>query len=96
MTRNVRKAWNWATGSEARFTLPELLIVVGVVVLIAAVIFPNDGTSSGASDTNTIDAEILSVQEMLDAYHTDDSDASALDAEIQSIVQAILDAHAER
>ena len=77
----------------AAATMPTLLIILAIVVGLAAFTY---GTSLGQSDTSAFDAEIRSVQSMLDAYHADEGETSTLDAEIRSSVQAILDSHAGR
>ena len=71
----------------APLTMPTLLLMLAVVVGLAAFSF---GTSLGESDTSAFEADIRSVQSMLDAYH--EGEPSALDADMRS-VQAILDSH---
>ena len=77
----------------AAATMPTLLVILAIVVGLAAF---SVGTSLGESDTSAFDAEIRSVQSMLDAYHADEGATNAFDTEIRSEVQAILESHADR
>ncbi len=77
----------------AAATMPTLLIILAIVVGLAAF---SDGTTLGGSDTTAFDADIRTVQSMLDAYRADEGETDALDAEIRSEVQTILDSHADR
>ena len=80
---NMTHTAGWARAA----TMPALLIILAIVVGLAAFSF---GTSMGQSDTTAFDADIRSVQSMLDAYR--ESEPSAIDADVRS-VQAILDSH---
>ena len=77
----------------AAATMPTLLIILAIVVGLAAF---SIGAALGESDTSAFDAEISSVQSMLDAYHAAEGETNALDTEMRSSVQAILDSHADR
>ena len=68
-------------------TMPALLVTLAIVVVLAAF---SVGKSMGEVDTSAFDAEIRSVQAMLDSYN--EGESSALDADVRS-VQAILDSH---
>ena len=90
MTTLVGKALRELVRNRADITLPEMVVVVGIVVALAAVIFPSDGTSSGESDASPLGAERPNVEEVLGAYHADEGETNALDNEIRSIVEEVL------
>ena len=62
MTRRFRRLSRRLPGSEAGFTLVELLVVVGVIVALAAVIVPSVVKFSGKGETGAKAAEGENVQ----------------------------------
>ena len=50
------------TSGQQGFTLIEMIVVVGIIAILAAVIIPNIGKFIGAGDQGAKDAELESVQ----------------------------------
>ena len=75
----------------AAATMPTLLIILAIVVGLAAFSY---GTTLGRTDTTAFDADMRTVQSMLDNYYAEEGETNERDAETRGRVQAILDSHA--
>ena len=71
MIRRFRRLSRRLPGSEAGFTLVELLVVVGVIVALAAVIVPSVVKFSGKGETGAKAAEGENVQAAIDTMLAD-------------------------
>ena len=71
MIGRFRRLSKRVPGSEAGFTLVELLVVVGVIVALAAVIVPSVVKFSGKGDTGAQAAEGENVQAAMDTMLAD-------------------------
>ena len=62
MAGSLKKLASRITGGQKGFTLIEMIVVVGIIAVLAAVIVPNIGKFIGSGEQGAKDAEFESVQ----------------------------------
>ena len=63
-----------AADRRGGFSLVELLVVIGIIVLLAGILLPTVVRSVGAGERGRIRADLASIEMALEAYHTDFGD----------------------
>ncbi len=71
MVGSLRKLAARIPGGQKGFTLIEMIVVVGIIAVLAAVIVPNIGKFIGSGEQGAKDAEYESVQTALNAMMAD-------------------------
>ncbi len=79
MAGSLKKLASRITGGQKGFTLIEMIVVVGIIAVLAAVIVPNIGKFIGSGEQGAKDAEFESVQTAMSAMMADKA-ITALDA----------------
>ena len=67
MAGSLKKLAFRITGGQKGFTLIEMIVVVGIIAVLAAVIVPNIGKFIGSGEQGAKDAEFESVQTAMNA-----------------------------
>ncbi len=67
MAGSLKKLASRITGGQKGFTLIEMIVVVGIIAVLAAVIIPNIGKFIGSGEQGAKDAEFESVQTAMNA-----------------------------
>ena len=73
MAGSLKKLASRITGGQKGFTLIEMIVVVGIIAVLAAVIVPNIGKFIGSGEQGAKDAEFESVQTAMNAMMADSS-----------------------
>ncbi len=71
MAGSLKKLASRITGGQKGFTLIEMIVVVGIIAVLAAVIVPNIGKFIGSGEQGAKDAEFESVQTAMNAMMAD-------------------------
>ncbi len=71
MAGSLKKLASRITGGQKGFTLIEMIVVVGIIAVLAAVIVPNIGKFIGSGEQGAKDAEFESVQTAINAMMAD-------------------------
>ncbi len=71
MVGSLRKLAARIPGGQKGFTLIEMIVVVGIIAVLAAVIVPNIGKFIGSGEQGAKDAEYESVQTAMNAMMAD-------------------------
>ena len=71
MAGSLKKMASRITGGQKGFTLIEMIVVVGIIAVLAAVIVPNIGKFIGSGEQGAKDAEFESVQTAMNAMMAD-------------------------
>ncbi len=71
MAGSLKKMASRITGGQKGFTLIEMIVVVGIIAVLAAVIVPNIGKFIGSGEQGAKDAEYESVQTAMNAMMAD-------------------------
>ncbi len=71
MAGSLRKLAARIPGGQKGFTLIEMIVVVGIIAVLAAVIVPNIGKFIGSGEQGAKDAEFESVQTAMNAMMAD-------------------------
>ena len=71
MAGSLKKLVSRIPGGQKGFTLIEMIVVVGIIAVLAAVIVPNIGKFIGSGEQGAKDAEYESVQTALNAMMAD-------------------------
>ncbi len=73
MAGSLKKMASRITGGQKGFTLIEMIVVVGIIAVLAAVIVPNIGKFIGSGEQGAKDAEFESVQIAMNAMMADNA-----------------------
>ncbi len=65
----MRRMKRWKVGQERGFTLVELMIVVAIIGILAAIVIPVLGSAQGRARTAKIQADLAAVLSALSAYN---------------------------
>ena len=71
MAGSLKKLVSRIPGGQKGFTLIEMIVVVGIIAVLAAVIIPNIGKFIGSGETGAKNAESVSVQLAMNAMMAD-------------------------
>ena len=71
MAGSLKKLASRITGGQKGFTLIEMIVVVGIIAVLAAVIVPNIGKFIGSGEQGAKDAEMESVETAMNAMMAD-------------------------
>ena len=71
MAGSLKKLVSRIPGGQKGFTLIEMIVVVGIIAVLAAVIIPNIGKFIGSGETGAKNAESVSVQLAMNAMMSD-------------------------
>ena len=71
MVRSMKRPMQRVYRCEPGFTLIEMMVVVGIIAVLAAVIFPNIGKFIGSGEQGAKDAEYEAVQTAINAMMAD-------------------------
>ncbi len=71
MAGSLRKLASRIPGGQKGFTLIEMIVVVGIIAVLAAVIVPNIGKFIGSGEQGAKDAEYEAVQTAMNAMMAD-------------------------
>ncbi len=71
MAGSLKKLASRITGGQKGFTLIEMIVVVGIIAVLAAVIVPNIGKFIGSGEQGAKNAEFESVQTAMNAMMAD-------------------------
>ena len=71
MAGSLKRLVSRIPGGQRGFTLIEMIVVVGIIAVLAAVIVPNIGKFIGSGEAGAKDAELESVQTAMNAMMAD-------------------------
>ena len=79
MAGSLKKLASRITGGQKGFTLIEMIVVVGIIAVLAAVIVPNIGKFIGSGEAGAKNAEWESVQTAMNAMMADKAVVKVVD-----------------